>query len=159
MSWVSVRTAASEAVIAAVIAAMPGGIARAAPPSAPGTCAITSATGLAFGTYDPFSAAPVLVTGLVRHRCARKVLPRITLDGGQGASFAPRWMRSTRDALAYNLYLDAACTEIWGDGSQGTREYDAVTGTANVTIYGRIPPGQDVSAGAYSDVVTVTFEF
>lgn len=156
----SVRTAASATAIAAVLAAaMASAIARAAPPTGAGTCSVTSATGLAFGTYNPFSAAPLLVTGTIRHRCASKVLPRITLDGGQAASFAPRWLRSTTDALAYNLYLDAACTEVWGDGSQGTREYDAVTSTANVTIYGRIPPGQDVSAGTYGDVVTVTFDF
>ncbi len=124
-----------------------------------GTCSVTSATSLAFGTYDPFSTAAVLVSGFVRHRCAKPALPRISLSAGSGASFAPRRMRSAIDVLAYNLYLDAACTQVWGDGSAGTREYIAVTQNADVPVYGRIPAGQDVSAGTYGDVVTVTFNF
>jgi spore coat protein U-like protein len=124
-----------------------------------GTCSVATATGIAFGTYDPFSNAPVLVTAIVRHRCSRQLLPRIALDGGTAASFAPRRMRSASDVLAYDLCLDAACTQRWGDGSAGTREYVAATSNADVTVFGRIPAGQDVSAGTYTDVVTVTFNF
>jgi spore coat protein U-like protein len=29
----------------------------------------------------------------------------------------------------------------------------------SVTVYGRIPPGQDISAGSYSDTVTVVVNF
>ncbi len=66
------------------------------------------------------------------------------------------------DALNYNLYLDAARTSIWGDGTGGTALFTVAipSGKAvNVTIFGRIPAGQDVAAGSYSDSIVVTIQF
>jgi spore coat protein U-like protein len=49
---------------------------------------------------------------------------------------------------------------VWGDGSAGTSTVPLRKVNRNrpatTTIYGRIPPGQNVSVGAYSDSVTVT---
>jgi spore coat protein U-like protein len=49
---------------------------------------------------------------------------------------------------------------VWGDGSAGTSTVLLRKVNRNrpvtTTIYGRIPPGQNVSVGTYSDAVTVT---
>lgn len=75
--------------------------------------------------------------------------------------FNPRKMRLTSgtDLLNYNLYTSATYTDIWGDGTSGTV---TVWGKflknkpENMTVYGRIPSGQDVRAGTYTDTLTVT---
>jgi spore coat protein U-like protein len=64
--------------------------------------------------------------------------------------------------LQYNLYLDAARTAIWGDGTGGTQSYTTASppsGTQVVTIYGRIVAGQDVAAGGFADTVTAIVNF
>ena len=72
-------------------------------------------------------------------------------------------MSGGADALRYNLCLDAACAEVWGDGTAGTGRYvrsfppDATV--VQVTVYGQIPAGQDVAAGSYTDSVIATINF
>jgi len=67
---------------------------------------------------------------------------------------------SQADRMNYNLFAAPSMVTAWGDGSAGTST--VLLGKVNknrpvtTTIYGRIPPGQNVSVGAYSDSVTVT---
>jgi spore coat protein U-like protein len=66
------------------------------------------------------------------------------------------------DRLAYNFYADPGGAAVWGDGSGGTVTMSArvMKNTPwTVTLYGRVPPGQDVSAGSYSDMLTITINF
>ena len=68
-------------------------------------------------------------------------------------------MVKASEPLVYNLFRDAARTAVWGDGSPGT-EHEIVANPPNktplaLTIFGRIPAAQDVSAGAYADTVVV----
>jgi spore coat protein U-like protein len=71
-------------------------------------------------------------------------------------------MRSTSspDRLNYNLFVNAGRSTVWGDGAAGTSTVFLKNVKKNrpvfTTIYGRIPPGQDVSVGSYSDSLTVT---
>jgi spore coat protein U-like protein len=67
------------------------------------------------------------------------------------------------ERLLYNLYLDAARTIVWGDGTGGSQTGPMVTtrgagGTTTAYVFGRIPAGQDVAAGVYGDTIRVTFE-
>jgi spore coat protein U-like protein len=52
---------------------------------------------------------------------------------------------------------------LWGDGTGGTQTYPQVLPPLNqditVQVFGRIPAGQDVSAGVYTNTVTVTIFF
>ena len=69
---------------------------------------------------------------------------------------------SGNDALSYNLYIDAARSTIWGDGTGGSSTQTInMTGShpSTLSIYGRVPPLQDVSMGSYSDSVMVTINF
>ncbi len=63
-------------------------------------------------------------------------------------------------ALQYNLYLDAARTTIWGNGSGGTSTLNAPSGgNQTVSVYGRVFPLQDVSVGICSDSILVTINY
>lgn len=133
-----------------------------APEPVEANCSITT-TGVAFGSYNVFAAAPVDSTGSVRYQCSGgSVIFTISLSRGASSTFQPRRMASGTDTLSYNLYLDAARISIWGDGTGGTAWFTAtsVTGKpATATIFGRIPAGQDVAVGSYSDTIVVTIQF
>jgi spore coat protein U-like protein len=125
-----------------------------------------STTPLGFGTYNVFATAPVDATATITFRCgAADHNIRITLDPGMAGSFNPRQMQRPdgSDRLSYNVYRDAGHTQIWGDGSAGTQIYSNGNPPNNVdvtlTIFGRIPAGQDVSVGGYSDTVVATIFF
>jgi len=132
-----------------------------------------SATGPAFGIYNPLSAAPTLANGQVTATCTRVSggTQTVTLTSsysmGSGTSFAARTLRSGTNILNYNLYYDAAFTQIRGDGSGGSQTGGATltvsrgTPTASVTstIYGRILAGQDVAPGLYTDTIVVTITY
>ena len=111
-----------------------------------------------FGTYDTFSALHLESTGNVEVTCVLTTAYTIALSPGNG-SYMPRVMNSGVHALSYNLYTDATRTTIWGDGTGGTSVVSGNAISANHTIYGRVPAGQNVNVGAYSDslVVTITF--
>jgi len=132
--------------------------------TAEAACTI-STTAVNFGTYNVFSAAPDNATGQVTYRCTapRPPLVTIQLDKGGAPTFNPRQMRMGSEILNYNLYLDSTRTTIWGDGTGGSQSYTRsnppLNQNINVNVFGRIPAGQDVSAGSYSATVTATIFF
>jgi len=139
-------------------------LAAAQPAVAAAKCTITTASNVAFGTYDVFSASPLDTTGVVQISC-NGAAQTITVDlsRGNAPTYSPRYMLKGSEQLNYNLYLDAARTLIWGDGTGGTSVYGPVDPpngvNVNLTIYGRIPAGQDLTAGAYADTIVATINF
>ena len=127
-------------------------------------CSVTT-VGVAFGVYDVFASTPLLSAGSVSVRCVGIgtgiELISVALSTGVSGSFHPRTLFRGSDRLNYNLYLDPGHSQIWGDGTGGTMRHVSVSNSqpANLTIFGRIPPGQDVSAGTYSDTIIVTVNF
>ena len=117
-----------------------------------------NAQSVLFGTYDTFRAFPHESTGNVEVVCVLTTAYTIGLSPGN-SSYAARSMRSGVHSLSYNLYTDATRTTIWGDGTGGTGLIAGNAISANHTIYGRVPAGQNVNVGSYSDslVVTITF--
>jgi spore coat protein U-like protein len=136
----------------------------AAPIAAEAACTI-STTAVNFGTYDVFASTADDGTGQITFRCTGAPTPLITiqLDKGGSPSFNPRQMRQGSEILNYNLYLDSTRTTIWGDGTGGSQTFTLSNPpngqNNNVTVFGRIPASQDVSAGAYSATVTATILF
>lgn len=124
-----------------------------------------SASGVAFGTYDVYQTSPTDSTGTITFRCGNQdkdIL--ITISRGSSSTFNPRTMQAGGDVLVYNLYRDAAMTQIWGDGSGGTSAYFNRNPQPNnqdipLTVFGRIPAGQDAAPGLYSDTVVVSIEY
>jgi spore coat protein U-like protein len=127
-------------------------------------CSLTS-TSIAFGSYDIFSPSSLDTLGQVIFRCGNNDHDvSISLDKGGAPTFNPRRMLNGASTLNYNLYLDAARTVIWGDGSSGTQNFFVRNPQPNnrdisVPIYGRVPAGQGASVGNYSNTVTVTINF
>ena len=133
-----------------------------------------SATSVAFGTYTPLQATPLIGTGTVTTICtvtSHTNMIRIDLTAGASNSFVTRTLTTTVGtttySLNYNLYLDAADTQIWGDGTGGsqvnhvklTRQGNNDTITTTLTVYGAVAPSQDPAPGSYTDGITVTVNF
>jgi spore coat protein U-like protein len=123
-----------------------------------------SATALNFGTYDPTAATALTGASTVNVFCTSGTPYTATLDvGSGGGSFAARTILNGTNTLSYNLYRDAAHSQVWGDGSGSTF---TVTGTGSgiltanpVTVYGQLPAGQDKPVGTYTSTITVTVTY
>jgi len=114
---------------------------------------------IAFGTYNVFATAPTDTDASVSFNCTASVSIIITLSAGNASSLVRCNTGCSPTQLSYNLYLDAARTVIWGDQSHWSVYSNAhpPAGTwVYVQAYGRIPAGQDVAAGSYTDSVVVT---
>jgi spore coat protein U-like protein len=127
------------------------------------SCTI-SVTSIAFGNYNVFTTTADDSTGTITYRCNSQAANiSIALSDGSSTTFSPRTMRKGTELLQYNLYRNAARTNIWGDGTGGTSVYTSANppnnSNVNLTIYGRIPAQQDVSAGNYSDTVSAVINF
>jgi spore coat protein U-like protein len=122
-----------------------------------------SVTPVTFGAYDVFATSPTDSTGNVVFECDKPDKRiRITLSTGSSGSFGARTMRQGTDVLLYNLYIWNLST-VWGDGTAGTSYYsnnNPPNGRpVTVTILGRIPSGQDVRGGTYTDTIQVLIDF
>jgi spore coat protein U-like protein len=137
-------------------------------PAIAGNCSfVRTPAAINFGSYSPFSTVPVDANTTFEVRCSAWTTAKIViLQGSSAPSFDPRLMQHTVSpgpdfVLPYNLYVDPAATQIWGDGAgAGTTfyvDYNATnqTKTFTATIYGRIPAGFDAASGSFADSVTV----
>ncbi len=129
-------------------------------------CTVSLVSNVAFGTYDVFSASPLDSTGQISYRCtAGGTRPTvwITLTRGNSPTYAARQLRHDADVLLYNLYRDSARLLVWGDETEGTSAYYATyepgERQVNVSVFGRVPPGQDAAVGSYTDSITVVVNF
>ena len=131
-------------------------------PKAEAACTL-SATAVAFGTYDVFQVGPSDSTGTITYRCGNSDHNiRIAISTGTSGNFANRTLKTGSENLVYNLFY-GGFTQVWGDGSGGTTTHFE-NNPPNfkevvLTVYGRIPAGQDVAVGSYTDTVVVTLEY
>ncbi|MFC7048733.1 Csu type fimbrial protein [Emcibacter nanhaiensis] len=133
------------------------------------TCSV-SVDDVTFGTYD-FLAGSLDAASNVEVTCSALVVGvnfnyTVEADGGLSADMTNRHMSNGADTLHYNLYADAARTQIWGDGTSGTTVIAdgypleiLIPVTKNYPVYGRIPGGQVTPPGFYSDTLTVTVTY
>ncbi len=124
-----------------------------------------SATGVSFGTYNPEATLPTYSNGSIVVSCSLTLLDTITvaLSTGSSGSYTARTMLSGTNTLTYNLYLDHAHTEIWGNGTGGTSEYSTTVlvgaGAVTIAAYGEIPAQQNPIPGSYTYTITVTVNY
>ncbi len=150
------------AVLAAVLLILAPAAARAAI-----SCVIT-ATKINFGT---FSGSRLTATGTVTLTCSGDGNNNVHVKLSTGSSnlYILRTMKNGANNLAYNMYTDAAATQIFGDGT-GVSNFATVpirfliksppgpqqTGTA--TVFAVLPAQPTPPPGAYSDLITVTLD-
>jgi len=125
-----------------------------------------TASNLVFGVYDYLDTPTLDIATNVTIQvsgCEKndRVNYRITLSAGQG-SLGARILANGANSLNYNLFIDSARSQIWGDGTADS-SFIAVNLTCSSsysethTIYGRIFPAPNGVPGSYSDpVITVT---
>jgi len=125
-----------------------------------------SALPVAFGTYDTIGvnvATDRTAEGSVTVLCTAGASASVSLGQGVNAvgdvPVTPvRRMASGANRLGYSLYSDVALTSVWGATTS------AVTALADgashaMTVYGKIPAGQNLPAGSYADTVVATITF
>ena len=127
------------------------------------TCTV-SAAALNFGAAIPNPInSNVDAQSTVTATCSTGAPYTIALNAGTGAgaTFAARRMTSGGNTLVYSLFSDPGRATIWGDGTAGSNMANGSgSGAAQaITVYGRIPSGQTVPTGTYTDTITVTITF
>ena len=144
-------------------------------------CSVSS-SGLSFGLYQPMTfagqltSADVLSTGTISISCNNMPSPgSYTLALGASANSAgasdgisTRYLANSNAGanMAFNIYTDARRSIVWGNGSIGALVSGSLpivtlgSYTDNVTVYGKIPAGQNtLNAGIFSGSVTVTLTY
>jgi len=136
------------------------------------TCTL-SVTAPNFGAYNPFQTTPDQVNGTLSATCtlltggAATVSLLDSFSTGSSNSYTTRTLVSGAGTLNYNLYKDAAYTQVRGNGTGGSLTGSATLNltstnpvqTVSGTIYGQIPAGQNVAPGTYTDTIVVTLTF
>lgn len=125
-----------------------------------------NATNLDFGNVSAATGAlstNVDAASQITITCTPNAAYSIMLNAGDvtGSTIADRKMSNGAQQLSYQLYSDAARSQLWGDGSAGS---SAVGGTGNGTsqtlpVYGRIPPQTLPPVGNYLSNVTATITY
>lgn len=124
---------------------------------------------LAFGAYNVFDPLPrdthaTLQLSCTRHGGPQHLVVSVAIGPGGGGSTAQRALRRTGgpERLAYQLFRDATRTAVWGDtpGLDTLQQPVSVPNNNRVdldlTLFARIPAGQDATPGLYSDTLTVS---
>lgn len=124
------------------------------------SCTLTAGNTLAFGNYDPNSGTNLDGQTTVNVSCTNGTTADLALDVGSNADVSTRRMADITNGtsfLQYELYSDSGRTTVWGSGANAvTYTGQGVLSAENLTVYGRVPSGQDVQVDSYSDTVTVT---
>jgi spore coat protein U-like protein len=124
-------------------------------------CRIT-VSNLAFGSYDPLAqnaAQDLNAAADVSMLCTKNSRASIIIDGGRNRVGSSRALQGGSQQVSYQLYRDADRTQAWG--SEDALQYvsTGIGKPQQLRVYGRIPPGQEVASGVYTDVVTATVDF
>jgi spore coat protein U-like protein len=95
----------------------------------------------------------------------------VALSQGVSNSFLPRHMHNLNLSgrqLDYNLYLNAAHTQVWGNGQGSTQlflgtldfnGFRSQEATATLPVFARVPAQRGLTQGVYADQIIVTVSF
>ena len=120
-----------------------------------------------FGVYEPMTTIHLDVIGQIRVRCqAQPGTFSVSIGPGtSGDQLARSLSAGGGNVLFYNLFRDAARTQIWGDGTPptfvvaGSRTTVGRPSVFNFPIYGRVFANQAPDPGLYSDNLVITVLF
>lgn len=119
-----------------------------------------SVPALAFGVYDTIGGTQKDAQTTITATCTQGTGSTIDMNNGLNYSGERRMAGPGSSFLQYFIYKDASRTQKWETGAQGLNIGPAPNTTARTfQVYGRIPGGQAVPAGSFSDQVVVTLNF
>ncbi|MDX6751055.1 spore coat U domain-containing protein [Geminicoccaceae bacterium 1502E] len=121
-------------------------------------CSLTGGS-LAFGDYVSGQPNALDAVGSIHFANCPQAVVTFELDGGTNGSTADRRMSSGASKLRYQIYRNTTRTTVWGMGEEALKTQLLVPQSGQVEVYGRIPGGQIVPAGTYTDTVTITLTF
>jgi spore coat protein U-like protein len=164
--WRISERAAALAVTLALAAGEPAAQLRTpsqtgAPPPRTAGCTFVVVAGFYFGAYDDGSSNSAYSTATFEMNC-NAVSGPITFSSGPSSrtgDFQNRRMSGPAgDELRYQLFVNAARTVVWGDGSRDTSPIIIPAGgtSRTATAYAEIFGGQWGSQGEYGDTITVS---
>ncbi len=120
---------------------------------------------LAFGTYDPLAAnasQPADASAVLSVTCTRNTSAALSFDAGlHPPGPGIRAMKGPGpETLQYQIYRDSAHSQVWGTGGDALQLVSkGIAQPQEFTVFGRIPPQQEIEPGAYSDVLTAAVDF
>ena len=122
------------------------------------SCSVSGAT-LDFGSYTSGQAGDLGgFTQIAYSHCAPGQL-RFQLDGGSSGSTTARKLgNGSGGQLNYGIFRDSARAQNFGQGTDARLLTVDVSGSGNVSVYGKIPGGQVAAAGTYTDTVVITMD-
>lgn len=125
-------------------------------------CTVVAAPML-FGNIAPGSGK-VDTSAALTLACTPNADFDILLNGGTNVLAGQRRLANlgAGEFIPYDLYLDSNYSQPWGNtvGTNTKAGIASALGSASYQVYGRIPANAiPVSAGTYSDTVTVTVNF
>lgn len=139
------------------------------------SCASQMSPGaLSFGTYVPLAVSGnsgllgevVVACTNARNNPPNRIQIRVGISAGQSGSVGQRRMNAagSNTPLLYNLYRDAAYSQVWTDSTGGPgNDLPIPPGTSaqlRLPVFGRIPARQTtVMPGRYSDALVLTVRY
>lgn len=140
-------------------------------------CTVPAGVSLNFGVYDDSSPATTDVSTTFSVNCCRTTSPNPTVGtiaitigvSARSGQINTRQMKNSvnADLMSYQLYFTSFGGTIWGDGVIGGSPFTQNVSiiprcntqqavAAGSAIFGRIFAQQPVSAGSYSDTLTIS---
>jgi spore coat protein U-like protein len=119
-------------------------------------CRISTGPGTVdFGTYDPTDLTPNTVGQTsFGYKCSKGTDYKVYITRNN------QMLMGGADPLDYDLYSDASRTISFpAAAADATQQTSLNNGEVTVNIYGKIPEGQDVSAGVHTEDDTITIEY
>ncbi len=119
-----------------------------------------STSSLNFGEVNITGATNATATLSVQ--CTNGGAYTIGMDEGLNYVAAARFLKSGTNALAYDLFTDAARGARWTGAGAGLVLGTGNGASQNVTVYGQITTGQTLVSGndtPYTDTITVTVTY
>jgi spore coat protein U-like protein len=127
-------------------------------------CTIT-AEALALGSYDGVvvnASTPLTAESDIDVTCTQGAAATVTLGqganagGGSTPTNPDRRLTDGTNFLNYGLFTENTHTDEWGDTAPTGVTHTGTGSSATLVVYGSIPAGQTVPAGAYTDTVLAT---
>lgn len=126
------------------------------------TCTVGTTGDLDFGSLNVLSVLSDTQAAM-QVVCSSGAPFNVSLNGGlNGTGVSDRKLKLTsgNNTIGYQIYRDAARTQVWGETVGTDTATSTGTGsTQSFTIYSRIPIQALQPVGTYTDTVTVTLTY